>query len=83
MTDKTSSAAKRHCTVVFAQCPGSETRVQRQAELLIREGFEVDVLCLREIGREAPEEVANGQTCTALWPHAPTVGMFALMRPCG
>ena len=83
MTGKTSSAAKRHCMVVFAHCPGSETRVQRQAELLIREGFEVDVLCLREIGREAPEDVVNGQTCTALRPLAPTVGMFALMRPCG
>jgi len=48
--------------VVFAHYPGSETRVQRQAELLLREGFEVDVLCLRELGREAPVEVVNGAT---------------------
>ncbi len=46
--------------VVFAHYPGSETRVQRQAELLLREGLEVDVLCLRDAGREPLFEVVHG-----------------------
>ena len=61
-SSKRPAAVKRHCMVVFAHYPGSETRVQRQTELLLREGFEVDVLCLRDMGREAPEEVVNGAT---------------------
>ena len=46
--------------VVFAHYPGSETRVQRQAELLVREGFEVDIICLRDTEQEAPNEIVNG-----------------------
>ncbi len=33
--------------VVHAYYPHGETRVQRQAEALVRQGYEVDVLCLR------------------------------------
>lgn len=38
---------RRHCMIVFAVYPLSETRVQREAEALLRHGYEVDVICLR------------------------------------
>ncbi len=37
---------RRHCMVVFAHYPHSETRVQREAEALIDHGYAVDVICL-------------------------------------
>jgi len=40
--------------VVFAHYPASETRVQREAEALLNRGYEVDILCLRELG-DSPE----------------------------
>jgi glycosyltransferase involved in cell wall biosynthesis len=46
MTDK-DNTARRHCMIVFAAYPLSETRVQREAEALLRYGYEVDVICLR------------------------------------
>jgi glycosyltransferase involved in cell wall biosynthesis len=42
--------AARHCMVVFSHYPHSETRVQREAEALIDQGYEVDVICLRKPG---------------------------------
>lgn len=36
-----------HCMVVFAPYPLGETRVQREAEALVRHGYEVDVICLQ------------------------------------
>ena len=39
-----------HCMVVHAYYPLAETRVQRQAETLVRAGFDVDVICLRDEG---------------------------------
>lgn len=41
---------KKHCMVVFATYPLGETRVQREAEALIKAGFEVDVICCRTKG---------------------------------
>ena len=59
MINKNSTQPKRHCMVVHAHYPKGETRVQRQAEALVRYGFEVDVLCLR--GENEPErEDCNG-----------------------
>ena len=52
MTHK-SEIAKRHCMVVFAPYPLGETRVQREAEALIRRGFIVDVISLRTPGSSA------------------------------
>ena len=46
----------RHCMVVFAVYPLSETRVQREAEALLRHGYEVDVISMR-----FPGEKASGQ----------------------
>lgn len=40
---------KRHCMVVHAHYPLAETRVQRQAEALLAQGYEVDVICLRTV----------------------------------
>jgi glycosyltransferase involved in cell wall biosynthesis len=45
--------------VVHAHYPHGETRVQRQAEALLRQGYEVDVVCLRGKS-EAPVEDCNG-----------------------
>jgi glycosyltransferase involved in cell wall biosynthesis len=47
--------------VVYAPYPYGETRVQREAEALIRRGFEVDVICPRT-PRDAPVEVYRGVT---------------------
>jgi glycosyltransferase involved in cell wall biosynthesis len=47
MAQPISSKPKRHCMVVHAYYPVLETRVQREAEVLIRHGYEVDVICLR------------------------------------
>ncbi len=38
---------KRHCMIVHAYYPLGETRVQREAETLVKYGYEVDVICLR------------------------------------
>lgn len=51
----------RHCMVVHAYYPLGETRVEREAQALIREGHQVDVICLRDDG-ESPEEVVDGVT---------------------
>jgi glycosyltransferase involved in cell wall biosynthesis len=59
MTKSESASHKRHCMVVHAHYPRGETRVQRQAEALVRHGYEVDVLCLRS-KREAAIEFCNG-----------------------
>jgi glycosyltransferase involved in cell wall biosynthesis len=40
----------RHCMVVHAYYPFTETRVQRQAETLVDAGYAVDVICLRDRG---------------------------------
>ncbi|PKO13517.1 MAG: hypothetical protein CVU39_18515 [Chloroflexi bacterium HGW-Chloroflexi-10] len=45
MTEKTNP--KRCCMIVYAIYPLAETRVQREAEILLRNGYEVDVICLR------------------------------------
>lgn len=50
---------KKICMVVHAYYPAAETRVRREAEALIDNGFEVDIICLRE-GRETPYETVNG-----------------------
>jgi len=50
-----SELTKHHCTVVFAPYPLGETRVQREAEALIRKGFIVDVISLRTPGSSASD----------------------------
>jgi glycosyltransferase involved in cell wall biosynthesis len=59
MTRQTTTNTKRHCMVVHAHYPAGETRVQRQAEALLRNGYAVDVLCLRNT-YEAAAELCNG-----------------------
>jgi glycosyltransferase involved in cell wall biosynthesis len=49
----TSDPSKRHCMVVFNQYPLGETRVQREAEALLRAGYAVDVICRRTPGEPA------------------------------
>ena len=44
---------KRHCMIVHAYYPVGETRVQREALALVADGYEVDVLCLRDVGEKA------------------------------
>ncbi len=63
MTDKTNSSPQHHCMVVFAYYPEGETRVQRQAEALIDNGFKVDIICLqgaRTRRDQKSEELVNG-----------------------
>ncbi|MDO9087615.1 MAG: glycosyltransferase family 4 protein [Anaerolineaceae bacterium] len=40
----------RHCMIVHAIYPLGETRVQREAEALVKRGYDVDVICLRNPG---------------------------------
>lgn len=62
MADKSNSTTQRHCMVVFAHYPAGETRVQRQAEALINQGIEVDIISLRVLKSryQPPEEIVNG-----------------------
>ena len=61
MPEKDELRARRHCMVVFAYYPAGETRVQREAEALVRSGFEVDVLCLHSPRNGTPPAaVVNG-----------------------
>jgi glycosyltransferase involved in cell wall biosynthesis len=50
---KKANSTKRYCMVVFARYPLAETRVQREAEALIKHGYEVDVICI-----QVPGEIA-------------------------
>ncbi|MDD5369339.1 MAG: glycosyltransferase family 4 protein [Anaerolineaceae bacterium] len=50
---------QRCCMIVYATYPLGETRVQREAELLLKHGYEVDVICLRLPG-ELPEDRFKG-----------------------
>ena len=55
MTDQQLAPPPRHCMVVHAYYPLAETRVQREAEALVRAGYEVDVVCLRDAGERERE----------------------------
>lgn len=48
-----------HCMVVFAPYPLGETRVQREAEVLVRNGYDVDVICLRIPGEPGVDTYKN------------------------
>jgi len=50
---------KRHCMVVHAYYPIGEPRVQREAEALVSHGYEVDVICLRQL-QEPSRAVVQG-----------------------
>jgi glycosyltransferase involved in cell wall biosynthesis len=47
------NSPKRHCMIVHAYYPVGETRVQREALALVDQGYEVDVICLRDDGERA------------------------------
>lgn len=59
MADADPRPRPRHCMVVHAYYPLTETRVQREAEALVAAGFEVDVICPRGEA-EAPRERYRG-----------------------
>jgi glycosyltransferase involved in cell wall biosynthesis len=48
-------ARPRHCMIVHAYYPLGETRVQREAEALVRAGYDVDVICLLDAGEPERE----------------------------
>jgi glycosyltransferase involved in cell wall biosynthesis len=56
-TKSYSSSSPRHCMIVHAYYPKSETRVEREASALVARGYRVDVLCLRDDGDPAFENV--------------------------
>ena len=56
---KHSPSRKRHCMIVHAYYPIGEIRVEREALALIERGYEVDVICLKQIG-EAVFSVEDG-----------------------
>lgn len=59
MVSEVSKLPKRVCMVVHAYYPADETRVKREAELLVRHGVKVEVICLRKQGEESRAS-ANG-----------------------
>lgn len=50
--ERSQNAPRRHCMIVHAHYPLGETRVQREAEVLLKHGYDVDVICLR--GKQEP-----------------------------
>lgn len=62
-TEQSKKITGRHCMVVHAYYPIGETRVEREAQALLRAGFEVDVICLRYMSAEKAEpesEIVDG-----------------------
>jgi glycosyltransferase involved in cell wall biosynthesis len=55
MNGRTGGIRPRHCMVVHAYYPLHEPRVSREAEALVRAGYDVDVVCLRDEGQPAYE----------------------------
>lgn len=51
----------RHCMIVYAVYPLTETRVQREAEALLKHGYEVDVICIRWPGEKARDSYKGVQ----------------------
>jgi glycosyltransferase involved in cell wall biosynthesis len=66
----------RHCMVVHAYYPLAETRVQREAETLVRAGYHVDVICLRDAG-ERPRDSWGGVDIHRLRAHVDKRGLAA------
>jgi glycosyltransferase involved in cell wall biosynthesis len=52
----TRNSTMRHCMVVYALYPLGETRVQREAEVLVKHGYEVDVVCFALPGEPAVDK---------------------------
>ncbi|HZD10310.1 MAG TPA: glycosyltransferase, partial [Candidatus Binatia bacterium] len=75
--NKAGARHKRHCMVVHAYYPVGETRVQRQALALRKQGYEVDVICLRHTG-ETPTQQEDGVTIYRLPLKRHRRGGFAL-----
>jgi glycosyltransferase involved in cell wall biosynthesis len=59
--DNRNGRFRRHCMVVHAYYPVTETRVEREAKALLDEGIEVDVICLRQ-PHELPKALVEGVT---------------------
>lgn len=76
MPNKAPIQARRHCMVVYALYPMGETRVQRQAEALIGQGYEVDVICPRVSGENAVENHRGVQVYRVLRLPARLAGGF-------
>ena len=53
------SGIKRHCMIVHHPYPLAEPRVEREAQALIRHGYEVDVICLLHSPGESAFEVVE------------------------
>lgn len=60
MTSENQHHPKRHCMIVHAYYPLGETRVERQAQALIQNGYQVDVVCLLHSSDKLNEEVVDG-----------------------
>ena len=56
MSPQQETRKPRHCMVVFALYPYSETRVQREAEALVDHGYAVDVICPTRPGLASVEK---------------------------
>lgn len=48
-------SARKHCMIVHAYYPIGEPRVEREALALISKGFEVDLICLRDVDEAATD----------------------------
>ena len=59
------SSRKRAVAVVFSSYP-ADPRPRRAAEALVKEGMQVEVICLKETDREAMRESFNGVEITRI-----------------
>ncbi|NJD61031.1 MAG: hypothetical protein C3F13_17850 [Anaerolineales bacterium] len=53
---KVNQPSPHHCMVVFAPYPLGESRVQREAEALVKHGVDVEVICIRLKGEPATDD---------------------------
>ncbi|HEX6289303.1 MAG TPA: glycosyltransferase family 4 protein [Herpetosiphonaceae bacterium] len=53
MHNRAEARQRRHCMVVHAYYPVREPRVEREVSALLKHGYEVDVICLRQDGEPA------------------------------
>ena len=56
INDQNGKNCRRHCMIVHAYYPVGETRVQREAEALLKHNYEVDVICLCREGEPAADD---------------------------
>lgn len=59
------------CPRYYPEIGGIETHVKEISEILVKKGFDVEVVCTDSSGRLPKQEIINGVEITRLWAFAP------------